>query len=45
MLENTEGTIKNGQFRETGTKTKKNKTKTQHNMCWTPLHANKQKIT
>jgi len=34
MLENTEGTIINGQSRETGTigyKTKKNKTKTQHN--------------
>jgi len=24
-------------------KTKKNKTKTQHNMCWTPLCASKQK--
>jgi hypothetical protein len=24
-------------------KTKKNKTKTQHNMCWTPLYANKHK--
>jgi hypothetical protein len=35
-LENTEGAIKNAQSRETG-KTKKNKTKTQHNMCWTPL--------
>ena len=23
-------------------KRKKNKTKTQHNMCWTPLYANKQ---
>jgi hypothetical protein len=23
-------------------KTKTNKTKTQHNMCWTPLYANKQ---
>ena len=22
-------------------KTKKNKTKTQHNVCWTPLYANK----
>jgi len=27
----------------TGNKTKKNKTKTQHNMCWTPLYANKHK--
>jgi hypothetical protein len=25
-------------------KTKKNKTKTQHNMCWTPLCTNKHKI-
>ena len=25
------------------TKKKKNKTKTQHNMCWTPLCANKHK--
>jgi len=24
-------------------KTKTNKTKTQHNMCWTPLYANKHK--
>jgi len=24
-------------------KTKKNKTKTQHNMCWTPLYTNKHK--
>jgi len=24
-------------------KTKKNKTETQHNMCWTPLYANKHK--
>ena len=23
--------------------TKKNKTKTQHNMCWTPLYVNKHK--
>jgi hypothetical protein len=45
--ENTEGAIKNGQSRETGnigyTRRRKNKTKTQHNMCWTPLYANKQK--
>ena len=33
MLENTEGAIKNRQFRETRNKTKKKKTKTQHNMC------------
>jgi len=24
-------------------KTKKNKTQAQHNMCWTPLYANKHK--
>ena len=24
-------------------KTKKNKTKTQHNICWTPLYENKHK--
>jgi hypothetical protein len=29
--------MKNGQFRETGNITKKNKPKTQHNMCWTTL--------
>jgi len=43
MLENTEGAIKNGPSRETCNKTKTNKTKTQHNMCWTPLFANKHK--
>ena len=47
MLENTEGAIQNGQSRETGNirlhKTKKNKAKRQHNMCWTPLYANKHK--
>ena len=25
-------------------KTKINKTKTQHNMCWTPIYANKNKL-
>jgi len=39
MLDNTEGVIKKGQSRET----KENKTKTQHNMHWTPLYANKHK--
>ena len=40
---NTEGTIKNGQSRETGNigqtvhKTKTNKIKTKHNMCYTLL--------
>jgi hypothetical protein len=43
MLENTEGAIKNGQSIETDNKTKKNKAKTQHNMCWTPLCASKHK--
>jgi hypothetical protein len=41
-----EGAMKNGQSTETGNrvhKTKKNKTKTQHNMCWTPLCASKHK--
>ena len=45
MLENTEGKMKKGQSRETGNirvlKTNKNKTKTQHNMCWASLYANK----
>jgi len=26
-----------------GTKVEEKKTKTQHNMCWTPLYANKHK--
>jgi len=45
-LENTEGTIKNGQFRETGNigyTRQTNKTKTQHNMYWTTLSASKLK--
>jgi hypothetical protein len=48
--ENTEGAIKNGQSRETGNigytrhKVKTNKTKPQHNMCWTPPYVNKHKI-
>jgi len=47
MLENTEGAInkrtiqRNWQHRVHSTM--KNKTKTQHNMCWTPLCANKHK--
>jgi len=41
MLENTEGAIKNGQFRETGNTGHTIWRKTQHNMCWTPPHANK----
>jgi len=48
MLENTEGAIKlisqrNWQHRVNKTKKNKTKTKTQHNMCWTPLYANKHK--
>ena len=42
-VENTEWAIKNGKSKETGNrvqKTKKNKTKTQHNMYWTPLFEN-----
>jgi len=39
--------MKNGQSRETGnigyTRSRKTKQKTQHNMCWTPLYANKHK--
>jgi len=43
-VENIEGAIKNGQSRETDIhKTKKNNTKTYHNMCWTPLYTNKYK--
>jgi hypothetical protein len=40
-IENTEGAIKNEQSRETGNKTKRNKTETQRIMCWTPLCVNK----
>ena len=46
MLENTEVVIKNGQSRETGNQYRIHKTKKkqqQHNMCWTPLYANKHK--
>jgi len=42
MLENTEGAIKNGQSRKTGN-IDEEKQKTQHNMRWTLLYANKQK--
>ncbi len=45
MLENTEGAIENGQARETDNigYTRRRKKKTQHDMCWTPLYANKYK--
>ena len=44
-LENNEKAIKNGQSGKTGNieYTRKTITKTQHNMCWTPLCANKHK--
>ena len=48
-LENTEEIIQNGQSRETGNlgytrrRKMKEKTKTQHNMCWTPLYDKKTK--
>ena len=38
MLENTEGTIINGQSWETGTQDEDKQTKTQHNMCRISLH-------
>jgi len=44
MLENTEGAIKNGQSRETGNIWYTRWRKTQHNMCWTPLYANKHNV-
>jgi len=44
-LQNTNGVIKNGQswkkWQHRVHKLKKNKTKTQHNMCWTPLSTSK----
>ena len=45
MLENPEGEIKKGQSREIGNicYARQRKTKTQHNMFWTPLYANKHK--
>ena len=44
-LENTEGTIKNGQPRDTRTQGTKDgeKKNPQHNMFWTTLYANKHK--
>ena len=39
-LDNTDRSIQNEHSRETD-KTKTNKTKTQHKICWTPLYANK----
>jgi hypothetical protein len=42
LLGNIEGTTKNGQSRD-NTRRRKNKTKTQQSMCWTPLYAKKHK--
>ena len=41
MLENTDGAIKNGQFRETGNVGYTRRRIAQHNMCWSPLYVNK----
>jgi hypothetical protein len=43
MLENTEGAFINGQSRETGNIGHTRRRKTQHNMYWIPLNANKHK--
>jgi len=47
MLENTEGAFKKDNPEKLATyrvhKTKKNKVKTQHNMCWILLYTNKRK--
>ena len=45
MLESTEGAIEKGQSREPGNvgTQGEDKTKTQHNVCWTSLFANKHK--
>ena len=43
MLENMEGAIKIAQSRETGNTEHTIRRKTQHNICWTPLYANKHK--
>ena len=45
MLENTKGTIQNGQPRETGSiaGTQDEDRNTQYNMCWTPLQVSKHK--
>jgi hypothetical protein len=42
-LENTENAIKNGKPSETGNIGYTRRRKTQHNMCWTPVCANKHK--
>jgi len=44
MLENTEGTIKNGQSRETDDIGNTRRRKTQHNMLWTLLFPQKTQI-
>jgi len=43
IIENTEGAIKDRQSRETGNIRYTRRRKTQHNMCWIPLYANKHK--
>lgn len=51
MVENTKVTINNRQSGEIGNigytnhKTKENRTKIEHHMCWTSLYANNQNIT
>jgi len=46
-LKNTEGAFKNGQrhWQHMVHNPMKNKAKTQHNICWTPLYANKHNKT
>ena len=48
MLENTERAIRNGKSRETGNighiRRRQAKQKTQHNMCWTQLGANRNNV-
>jgi hypothetical protein len=45
MLENTEDAIKNRQSREIGKigHARRRQTQQKHNICWTPLFANKHK--
>jgi hypothetical protein len=43
MLENTEGEIKKWKIQRNWQQNEENQAKTQHNMCWTTLCANKHK--